>query len=326
MRGILTTLFVVLSFSCRAKDSMAVNHLTIPEVQKSGDNGGYELKRNAPEDLPKFAFIAYPLMLHAAAYGPLAYALGAEANYKVLPWFTAFGSGFAGIGKGSFSASKDGSALKRFDEINIGGAIYFKNRTKSTDERVSAWYKKGFKLKPYYVNVPIHHISRLGIEAGWYNTTSIVNGQTANLAGYELNDPSRKRYSLYMKGNSTSLTSTCYFIGLNSVRLNDYLVQFDDDRLEDQDLRAEDLFYIDLLFPVSASYTNLTVTDANVAPPGTYNLNTYTGKRRTGFRAGFMLSVMKAPGICWGLEVGAQPAVTKDALYVGFKFGLGWHY
>lgn len=296
------------------------------QIHKEGGDGGYELKRNAPEDLPKFAFIAYPIKLHGAAYGPLAYGLGAEASYKIFPRFTVFGSGFLGMGKGTLSGSDDGTELRRFEEVNAGGVFYFKNKRNNSVDKVSAWYKKGFKLKPYYVNVPVVNIRKLGIEAGWYQCTSIVNGQTANLAGYEINDPSRTRYSLHVRGNAASLTSACYFVGLNSVWLNDYLVQFSDDRLEDQDFRAEDLFYFDLLFPVSASYTNVKVTDASVAPPGTYDLNTYTGKRRTGFRAGFMLSVLKAPGICWGLEVGAQPAVTKDALYVGLKFGLGWHY
>lgn len=326
MRRFFTIFFVFSFFVVSGKGTLnTYSSYTLAQPYKEADGGGYTLKRNAPEDLPNFSIVAYPLKLQWGAYGSSAYSYGGELAYNIIPYFSVFGNGFWGTGRGTL-AHGDGSNLKQYHEYNAGGTLYLSNKTKTVTERVSAWYKKGFKLKAWYVDVPMKEITKFGFEGGWYSSTSTVNGKNSNIAGYEVNDPTKTRYALNMKGNLASLSSTCYFVGIHTTTLKDYLVSFSREDLEDEDLRGTFDFYFDLLFPVSASYTNVKVTDVSEAPVGTYDLNTYTGKRRTGFRTGFMLAVAKAPGFCYGFEVGDQPAVTKKSFYVGFKLGVGWHY
>jgi hypothetical protein len=296
------------------------------QTSSGGDNEGYTVVRNDPENNPKFSIIAYPFLGQTRGYGSAAACYGIDLEYNIIPNFSITGSFFRSYGKGTLADTKDAIDLKPYQDINAGAIIYLTNKKINSLHHVSAWYKKGFRIKPYYVkNVPLENVVKFGFEGGWNSSNSIITGKLGNLKGYEVSDPAKMPYNLNAAGNVSNLSTTSFFVGINSTTLTDYLVKFDNIEMEDEDLSGEYQFYMDLLFPLSASFSNVKVTDAHEAPVGIYDLNSNTPKNRVGFRTGLKLTVAKNPGITWGIELGSQPCVPKNAFYMMFKIGLGIH-
>jgi hypothetical protein len=296
------------------------------QLKEGYSNPGYTVERNDPYSVPKFGLILYPFEIQRGNYGSFAISYGADIRWDVFSFFSLSANGFQSYGKGTLATLNPGNDPGSYQEIHAGGIIYFSNTEATRAQDINAWYKRRFKvIRNYLKDVDLKEISKFGIEGGWYSSRSIVVGNHTTLAGYMLNDLSKKVHNLNASSDIASLSSSNIYAGINWTTHADYRISFDRSDLETSDLPAIWNIYMDIIFPLNAAYSQMNVGENGNAPAGMYELNSNTSKSKNGFRFGWNLTVAKMPGISWPFELGRQPSIPRKAFYFLFKIGLGFH-
>ncbi len=288
----------------------------------------YTVDRNDPESVRKLNFEIFPASLYIGPWAGLSFNICAAVAYDLAPRLSLFCNGAVGYSNTFLNQHYDLTIpLKPYEEGNAAAAFYFINKSLTGPQAIPvASLSNGNYTTTYFFRVPIKHIIKLGIEGGLNYTNSIIGGYGPSFGGYNINDPSQKKYNFQTLSSDINFSAFATFIGLDLTLIQDYLVSYKDPDYpmpEHKDRSNKFKVYFDFLLPTNGTYSNTTyVSSYSSIPNGVYNLNKYTNNNSSGLRLGVNFNSLRTFGFSFGSEVGITPGVVGGPIYVRFNVGM----
>jgi hypothetical protein len=282
------------------------------------------VESNNPDSTYPFLAYIYPSAFNFNISGGSSQVFGLGLSYDATRFLTLYGEGFYQYPWSLVNydyLSKDPANANPWHSYKAGGIFYVYSALtpgkEKIDFQISRSHAKALKIDAV-------HRDKFGIEGSISRYNAMLAGgknifgtQTVFTA-FNIMDPLQKQISL-TKGYATDFSMNYLSAGLVYTQIHHVKVKFDDAMTGVKTKSYNLQIYGGLIYAPYMYYSVITVKDASAGIiPGTYNINDYSNKLKTGFKIGFDF-ISYQTYVTTGIEAGCLPGPAKTGYYILFK-------